>query len=104
MLDEPDANLDDAGEAALAECLLQLRQQGTTALVITHRQRLLSNVDRILVLKDGQIASLTPPRRNTPAAAVATAGRRSPGVTTLHPSARGRSPVNRRSGGEETSS
>ncbi|MEQ5817768.1 type I secretion system permease/ATPase [Halomonas sp. SCS19] len=104
VLDEPDANLDDAGEAALAECLLQLRQQGTTALVITHRQRLLSNVDRILVLKDGQIASLTPPRRNTPAAAVATAGRRSPGVTTLHPSARGRSPVNRRSGGEETSS
>ncbi|MBN8410959.1 type I secretion system permease/ATPase [Halomonas litopenaei] len=91
VLDEPDANLDDAGEAALAQCLIELRQQGTTALIITHRQRLLANVDRILVLKEGRVASLTPPGRREPVSAVAAGARRVSPVTTLRPSARGRS-------------
>lgn len=61
VLDEPDANLDDEGELALAECLNRLRQQGTTVVVITHRRRLLSQVDRIIKLSDGQIVdSITP--------------------------------------------
>ncbi|WP_136253821.1 type I secretion system permease/ATPase [Onishia niordana] len=105
VLDEPDANLDESGEQSLAECLVRLRQEGTTALIITHRQRLLQQVDRILVLNDGQIASLAPPTRVPPVArAVAGGGRPAPStgpqrVTKLKPSARGR-----HEGGEETPS
>ncbi|UYG01145.1 type I secretion system permease/ATPase [Halomonas sp. GD1P12] len=92
VLDEPDANLDDAGEASLAECLVGLRQEGTTTLVITHRTRLLQSVDRILVLKDGSIASLKPPARVQPAVRMTADGLRPQPVTTLRPSARGRNP------------
>ncbi|AOM00514.1 MULTISPECIES: type I secretion system permease/ATPase [Cobetia] len=103
VLDEPDANLDESGEQALAKCLMQLRQAGTTAIIITHRQRLLQQVDRILVLKDGQVASLSPPTRGRPVArAVAGKGHSTPSrnaqrVTELKPSARGR-----HEGGEES--
>ncbi|MGK0545714.1 type I secretion system permease/ATPase [Halomonas cupida] len=58
VLDEPDASLDDAGERALAQALDGLRRQGTTTLVITHRQCLLDRVDRILTLREGQVAAL----------------------------------------------
>jgi len=105
VLDEPDANLDASGEQALAECLMRLRREGTTALIITHRQRLLQQVDRILVLNDGQVVSLAAPTRE-PSVARAVAGNghqaRSTGiqrVTKLKPSARGR-----HEGGEESAS
>ncbi len=99
VLDEPDANLDEAGEQSLADILIRLRQEGTTALIITHRSRLLDNVDRILVLKEGQISSLSSPTRTAPVARMsAESGRTMPPqrVASLRPSARGRN------GGEET--
>ena len=105
VLDEPDANLDASGEQALAECLMRLRREGTTALIITHRQRLLQQVDRILVLNDGQVVSLAAPMREPPVArAVAGNGHqaRSTGVqrvTKLKPTPRGR-----HEGGEESAS
>ncbi|ALM52866.1 type I secretion system permease/ATPase [Halomonas huangheensis] len=91
VLDEPDANLDENGESALAECLLQLRQHHTTTLIITHRQHLLQQVDRILVLRDGRVASLAPPERLSAVARRTAAGNSVSGVTTLRPSARGHS-------------
>lgn len=101
VLDEPDANLDEAGEQSLADCMVRLRQEGTTALIITHRSGLLKNVDRVLVLKDGQIASLKPPTKMVPVTRMtADGGRPVPPqrVTSLRPSARGRN------GGEDTQS
>lgn len=82
VLDEPDANLDESGEVALARCLTQLRRRGTTALIISHRQRLLQQVDRILVMREGQVASLAPPEHSSTAA---------PTVTALRLRARGNS-------------
>ncbi len=55
VLDEPNANLDDAGEAALVETLGRLKAQGKTVFLITHRTSIISAVDRILLLIDGQI-------------------------------------------------
>jgi ATP-binding cassette subfamily C protein EexD len=55
VLDEPNSNLDDVGEQALAQALLKLKQRKCTVVVITHRMGLLSIVDRIMVLNEGAL-------------------------------------------------
>lgn len=55
VLDEPNSNLDDAGERALGEALIKLKQKGTTLFIITHRVSALAYVDNLLVLSEGQI-------------------------------------------------
>jgi PrtD family type I secretion system ABC transporter len=54
ILDEPNSNLDGAGEQALGETLKSLRGQ-TTVVVVTHRAHLIQLVDKILVLEAGKI-------------------------------------------------
>jgi ATP-binding cassette subfamily C protein len=56
ILDEPNASLDADGEAALLSALQQLRQEGCTVVLITHKTNVLATVDKILVLSHGQIA------------------------------------------------
>jgi PrtD family type I secretion system ABC transporter len=53
ILDEPNSNLDGAGEAALAEALKALRGQ-VTVVVVTHRSTLIQHVDKVLVLDAGK--------------------------------------------------
>ena len=53
ILDEPNSNLDGAGEQALAETLKALRGQATVV-VVTHRATLIQHVDKILVLDSGK--------------------------------------------------
>lgn len=67
VLDEPNANLDDAGEAALVATLQALRAVGTTVVVVTHRTSLLGVADLMLVLMDGE-AKLFGPRNEVLAA------------------------------------
>ena len=57
VLDEPNSNLDDAGEQALLECVDGLRERGASMMVITHRRPVLSRVDKILILREGQMAA-----------------------------------------------
>lgn len=56
VLDEPTAYLDREGEAELICVLTGLRAEGATVVLVTHRPALLSAVDRLVVLQDGQIA------------------------------------------------
>jgi PrtD family type I secretion system ABC transporter len=53
ILDEPNANLDGAGELALAEALKALRGEATVV-VVTHRSTLTQHVDKLLVLEGGK--------------------------------------------------
>ena len=55
VLDEPNANLDDAGEAALVHVLQELRTQGCTVVIVTHRQGILAAADRVVLLRQGRI-------------------------------------------------
>lgn len=56
MLDEPNSNLDDAGNAALQRALLELRRLRSTVVIVTHRTHVLGQVDRILLLVEGKLA------------------------------------------------
>lgn len=53
VLDEPNSSLDDAGDAALAQAIAQLKRRGTTLVVMTHRTSVLAVTDKMLVLRDG---------------------------------------------------
>jgi ATP-binding cassette, subfamily C, bacterial len=53
VLDEPSSNLDAEGDAALADCILELKKRGTTVIIVSHRPITIGVVDKILVLKDG---------------------------------------------------
>jgi ABC-type protease/lipase transport system fused ATPase/permease subunit len=56
ILDEPNSNLDEAGEQALVEALQRLKKKGATTIMITHKPSLLQTADKILVLENGQQA------------------------------------------------
>lgn len=58
VLDEPNSNLDTAGEKALANAMQQARKKGTTIVAITQRHSLLQHVDRIMVLENGAVAAI----------------------------------------------
>lgn len=60
VLDEPNSNLDEQGEAALEKALLQLKQKQSTVLIVTHRNNVLSKVDKLLILNDGLLAVYGP--------------------------------------------
>ncbi len=60
VLDEPNANLDDAGEKALVQTLETLKLQGTTVFVISHRTHLMVVADRLLILADGMVQASGP--------------------------------------------
>jgi len=60
VLDEPNSNLDEAGDAALAQMVQIKKSQGVTVVIITHRMGILQVVDQMLVLRDGTLALFGP--------------------------------------------
>lgn len=60
VLDEPNANLDHVGEEALLETLDILRENASTVFLITHKTRILSATDKLLVLADGSLSMFGP--------------------------------------------
>ena len=60
VLDEPNSNLDSAGETALVECLRRLKAAGTTVVLISHRMAALQAVDRLLFLESGAVKAYGP--------------------------------------------
>lgn len=54
VMDEPNSNLDEIGENALIQTVQALKNNGSTVVITTHRPRLVSTVDMMLVLKAGK--------------------------------------------------
>lgn len=53
VLDEPNSSLDEAGDQALANAIANLKQLGTTFVVMTHRTSVLGVADKMLIMRDG---------------------------------------------------
>ena len=53
VLDEPNSNLDNEGDAALHQAILGLKSRGAIVVLIAHRPSVLGVCDRILVLANG---------------------------------------------------
>jgi ATP-binding cassette subfamily C exporter for protease/lipase len=60
ILDEPNANLDEFGEAAMMQALVRLKAAGRTVVVISHRGGVLNVADRLVVLAEGQVLAAGP--------------------------------------------
>jgi PrtD family type I secretion system ABC transporter len=60
VLDEPNANLDAEGEAALAAALGELKARGVTTIMVGHRPALMSQLDKLAMLKDGALEAFGP--------------------------------------------
>jgi PrtD family type I secretion system ABC transporter len=60
ILDEPNSSLDSDGETALARALSDIRTQGVTSVVVTHRPSLIAHVDKILILEAGRVTRFGP--------------------------------------------
>lgn len=53
VLDEPNANLDGDGEAALLQAIRDAKARGAVVILIAHRAGMLSVCDKVLILRDG---------------------------------------------------
>jgi len=60
VLDEPNANLDAEGEQALLQALAELKAQGSTIILITHKPSLVSSMDYLMLLREGRVELLGP--------------------------------------------
>lgn len=58
LLDEPDAHMDGESMEHLQLTLRQLRERGASVVVLTHRPTLVAQMDRLLMLRDGQVLHL----------------------------------------------
>jgi ATP-binding cassette subfamily C exporter for protease/lipase len=60
VLDEPNANLDDEGEAALMKAVQLIKAQGKTVVLISHRPGVIQVADRLVILQDGKLVASGP--------------------------------------------
>jgi ATP-binding cassette subfamily C exporter for protease/lipase len=60
VLDEPNANLDDEGEAALVRAVQGLKAKGKTVVLISHRPGIVGVADRLLILQQGAVQASGP--------------------------------------------
>jgi PrtD family type I secretion system ABC transporter len=58
VLDEPNSNLDSAGELALTQAIRGVRKRGGIVVVVAHRPSALAGVDRLLVIAEGRLQAL----------------------------------------------
>lgn len=60
ILDEPNANLDEAGEIALDKALQDASARGQTSLIVSHRPIAIRNCNLMLVMHAGQVSLYGP--------------------------------------------
>ena len=60
VLDEPNSNLDEVGEAALVEAIKALKQKETTVILITHRPSILQVTNKLALMQKGTLQMYGP--------------------------------------------
>ena len=60
VLDEPNSNLDEVGEAALVRAIQELQARKASVIVITHRIPILQVTNKLLLLQDGNARMFGP--------------------------------------------
>ena len=60
VLDEPNANLDAQGQAALSTAIRELGARDVTTIMVGHSLDLMSHLDKLAVLKDGALEAFGP--------------------------------------------
>ena len=60
VLDEPNANLDLAGEAALLAALADIKARGVTVVVVSHNPTFMAALDKLALLKNGALEMIGP--------------------------------------------
>jgi len=55
VLDEPNSNLDEVGDAALIKAIQELKVRGRTVFIVTHRLNVLAIADRVILLVNGVV-------------------------------------------------
>jgi len=60
VLDEPNANLDSDGEAALMGALDALKARGATIVIVSHKVSVFRSADKMLILRDGRLDAFGP--------------------------------------------
>lgn len=94
VLDEPNSNLDQEGEAALMQAIIGASARGAAVVIIAHRAGVLARVDRLLMMRDGMV-QLEGPREEVLEKMRATAPRApgQPGAAQPRPAAPGAAPT-----------
>lgn len=60
VLDEPNSNLDEFGDAALNRAILRLKELGKTVIVISHRGGVVNVADTLVLMNGGRIVAMGP--------------------------------------------
>jgi ATP-binding cassette, subfamily C, type I secretion system permease/ATPase len=61
VLDEPNSNLDAAGEQALTDTLQRAKERRVTVVVVTQRPAVLNCMNKLLILRAGRVEAFGPP-------------------------------------------
>jgi PrtD family type I secretion system ABC transporter len=60
VLDEPNSNLDPAGEAALVRAILELKKRGCAVVIVSHKLGIVQQLDKTLLLQNGTVQAIGP--------------------------------------------
>jgi ATP-binding cassette subfamily C protein/ATP-binding cassette subfamily C exporter for protease/lipase/ATP-binding cassette subfamily C protein EexD len=60
VLDEPNSNLDPAGEAALVRAISELKKRGCAVVIVSHKLGIVQQLDKTLLLQNSTVQAIGP--------------------------------------------
>jgi len=63
VMDEPNSNLDEEGLNLLNNIILELKNDGVTVIIMTHKRGILKNIDNLLIIKEGNLKIYGPKQK-----------------------------------------